>query len=137
MTKRKKLFFTAASLMCVATVGVVVHAANKSAPIGDIGDGNVSVPSRMAVYASTIADSTGISGDFISVNFEAYTFGSTIWGPIDDEGNEIGPVFEYDGETHVYAENADAGAIQEVDSYHRIKRGNDDISITIHGTTPG
>ena len=138
MTKRKKLLFSAAFLMCVATVGVVVHAAYDFAPISDLGDGYVNVISSYSVSAWTTAYERGNDDeDYVSVDFDAYTFGSTVWGPIDANGNDIGPVVNTGRAIEAYAENTDAGAIENVNSYHGIRRGEREVTITIHGTPAG
>lgn len=140
LLKKKGLFMNSnktvrgivALAMCVALT-VSASAAYAHQAVGSLGTGYANVKSSTSASAWTTANSKGSSPeDYVSVDFSAYTFGSTVWGP--DGGKVTNEGANY---VEAYGSNDDAANIKYVDSEHSIKRGDVESSTTIYNTKAG
>ncbi len=132
INKNKKVTGIIALLMCAALT-ISANAAYAHQAVGSLGTGYANVQSSTTASVWTTANSKGSSSsDYVSVDFSAYTYGSTVWGP-------IGGAVKNEGANYVeaYGSNDDAANIKYVDSYHSIKRGTVESSTTIYNTQAG
>jgi hypothetical protein len=111
-------------LLAISSI-IIVSAAAKNTPVGNLGHGYVNVQSKQSISAWTTANSSGTtSSDFVEVNYWGYTGGSTVWRP--NNGNMGDGAFRRTGTNWIEAFSSDNNLanITYVDSSHTIKRGN-------------
>jgi len=132
MNKNKKVTGIIALAICAA-MSISVSAAYVHQAVGSLGTGYANVPSSTSASAWTTANSKGSdSEDYVSVDFSAHTYGSTVWGPIGGPVTNTGANY-----VEAYGSNSNAANIKYVNSFHAIKRGDVTSNTTISNTQAG
>ena len=131
MNSNKTVRGIVALAMCVALT-VSASAAYAHQAVGSLGTGYANVKSSTSASAWTTANSKGSSPkDYVSVDFSAYTFGSTVWGP--DGGKVTNEGANY---VEAYGSNDDGDIIIEAVGRGAVRRDADFAGRVIAGIEP-